>query len=154
MRRLTFRQNHVSGFIEQRLVFFFLISNILRESVIKTDVLASFCTDHSPIFTSLKFKDIPTKGQGFWKFNNSLTSNSEYVKKLKNQILETLRMLNQDKITDKHLRWEFLKYEIRKFTMNFSKNLVKKKNKGRNFLEKELNRLEKNLTNFQTNQYR
>ena len=38
-------------------------------------------------------------------------------------------MLNQDKITDKHLRWEFLKYEIRKFTMNFSKNLVKKENK-------------------------
>ena len=72
---------------------------------------------------------------------------------MKNQILETLRMLNQDKITDKHLRWEFLKYEIRKFTMNFSKNLVKKKNKDRNFLEKELNRLEKNLTNFQTNQY-
>ena len=62
-------------------------------------------------------------------------------------------MLNQDEIIDKHLRWEFLKYEIRKFTMNFSKNLVKKKNKGRNFLEKELNRLEKNLTNFQTNQY-
>ena len=135
------------------LFLFFLISNILRESVIKTDVLASFYTDHSPIFTSLKFNDIPTKGQGFWKFNNSLTSNSEYVKKMKNQILETLRMLNQDKITDKHLRWEFLKYEIRKFTMNFSKNLVKKKNKGRNFLEKELNRLEKNLTNFQTNQY-
>ena len=104
VRRLTFRQNHVSGFIEQRLVFFFLICNILRESVIKTDVLASFCTNHSPIFTSLKFKDIPTKGQGSWKFSNSLTSNSEYVKKLKNQILETVRMLNQDKITDKHIR--------------------------------------------------
>ena len=72
---------------------------------------------------------MPTRGQGFWKFNNSLTSNSEYVEKMKNQILETLRMLNQDKITDKHLRWEFLKYEIRKFTMNFSKNLVKKENK-------------------------
>ena len=38
--------------------------------------------------------------------------------------------------------------------MNFSKNLVKKENKDRNFLEKGLNRLEKNLTNFQTNQYR
>ena len=87
-----------------------------------------------------------TRGQGFWKFNNSLTSNSEYVEKMKNQILETLRMLNQDKITDKHLRWEFLKYEIRKFTMNFSKNLVKKENKDRNCLEKELNSLEKNLT--------
>ena len=52
-------------------------------------------------------------------------------------------MLNQDKITDKHLRWEFLKYEIRKFTMNFSKNLVKKENEDRNFLEKGLNRLRK-----------
>ena len=38
---------------------------------------------------------------------------------MKNQILETLHMPNQDKINDKHLRWEFLKYEIRKFTMNF-----------------------------------
>ena len=37
--------------------------------------------------------------------------------------------------------------------MNFSKNLVKEENKDRKFLEKELNRLEKNLTNFQTNQY-
>ena len=110
--------------------FFFLISNVLQESVIKTDVLASFCTDNSPIYFSVKLKDMPTRGQGFWIFNNSLTSNSEYVEKMKNQILETLRMLNQDKITDKHLRWEFLKYEIRKFTMNFSKSLIKKENKG------------------------
>ena len=78
---------------------------------------------------------MPTKGQGFWKFDNSLTSNSQYVEKMKNQI----RMLIQDKRTDKHLRWEFLKYEIRKFTMNFSKSLVKKENKDRKFLEKELN---------------
>ena len=63
---------------------------------------------------------------------------------MKNQI----RMLIQDKRTDKHLRWEFLKYEMRKCTMNFLKSLVKKENKDRKFLEKELNRLEKNLTNF------
>ena len=62
---------------------------------------------------------------------------------MKNQILETLRILNQDKITDKHLRLEFLKYEIREFTMNFSKNLVKKENKDRKFLEKELIDLKK-----------
>ena len=62
-------------------------------------------------------------------------------------------MLDQDKITDKHLRWEFLKYEIRKFTINFSKKLVKEENKDRNFLEKELKKLEKNLNNLQTNEY-
>ena len=82
--------------------------------------------------------DMPTKGDNFWKFNNSLTSNSEYefVEKMKNQFFETLRMLKQDKITNKHLRWEFSKYETRKFTMKFSKKLVKKENKDIHFLEK------------------
>ena len=61
-------------------------------------------------------------------------------------------MLDQDKITDKHLRWEYLKYEIRKVTMNFLKNLGKEENKDQNFLEKELKKLEKNLTNFQKNE--
>ena len=46
-----------------------------------------------------------TRGKVFWKFNNSLTSNDEYVEKMKSQISETPRMLDQDKITDKHLRW-------------------------------------------------
>ena len=41
-----------------------------------------------------------TRGKGFWKLNNSLTSNPEYVEKMKIQISETLRMLDQDKITD------------------------------------------------------
>ena len=70
---------------------------------------------------------------------------------MKNQISETIRMLHQDKITDKHLRWEFLK--IRKFTIDFSKKLVKEENKDRNFLEKELKNWKKNLNNLQTNDY-
>ena len=72
---------------------------------------------------------------------------------MKNQIFETLLILDQDKITDNHLSWEYLKYEIRKFTMNFSKNLVKEENKDRNILEKELKKTLKNLTNFQIKQY-
>ena len=152
VRPFTFWKNHVSSCIERRL-YFFLVSNILQESIIKTDVLASFCTDHSPIFFSLQLKRMPTQGKGFWKFNSFLTSNAEYVEKLKNQTSETLRILEQDKITDKHLRREYLKYEIRKFTMNFSKNFVKEENKDWNFLEKKLKNLEKNPTNFRTNEY-
>ena len=125
VKRFTFRQNDVSGFIKKRLDFF-LISNILQGSIRKTDVLASFCTDHSPISFYLQLKNMPTQGKGFLKFNISLTSNNEYVEKMKNQISETLRMLDQDKIIDKHLRWEFLKYGIRKLTIFSQKKLSKK----------------------------
>ena len=96
---------------------------------------------------------MPTRGKGFWKFNNSLTSNDDYVEKMKNQISETISMLDQDKITDKHLRWEFLKYEIRKFTINSPKKLVKEQIKDQLFLEKELKKLEKNLNNFSNEYY-
>ena len=96
---------------------------------------------------------MPTRRKGFWKFSNSLTSNDEYVEKMRNPISEALHILDQDKITDKHLRWEFLKYKIRKFTINFSKKLVKGETKDRNFLEKLLKKLIKNLNIFQTNEY-
>ena len=82
VKRFTFWQNHASGFIKQRLDFF-LISNILQESVIKTDVLAFFCTGHSSIFFPLQLKTMPTWGKAFWKFNSSLTANAEYVEKMK-----------------------------------------------------------------------
>ena len=64
VRSFTFRQNHVSGFIEGRLDFF-IISNIQQESIIKSHVLASFCTDHSLIFFSLQLNDMSTRGKGF-----------------------------------------------------------------------------------------
>ena len=44
---------------------------------------------------------------------------------MKNETFDTLRMLDEDKITDNHLRWEYLKYEIRRFTI--PKNFVKEK---------------------------
>ena len=30
-------------------------------------------------YFSLQLKDMPTQGKGFWKFNNSLTSNDDYI---------------------------------------------------------------------------
>ena len=83
---------------------FFFISNI-QESIIKTDVLASFCTDHSPIFFSLQLKDMPTQGKGFWKFNSSLSSNDDYVEKMKNQISETILMLRVATSPGKSRNW-------------------------------------------------
>ena len=59
-----------------------------------------------------------------WKFSNSITSNVEYAEKMKNHIFEALHMLEQDNIIEKRFRWVFLQYEIEKFTIQFSKNLI------------------------------
>ena len=92
--RFTCRQNHSSSFIEWRLDFFH-ISNTLQEFVKNTDVLAFFGTDHSPNVFSLELKDMILCGKGFWKFNNSLISNTKYTEKMQNLIFETLRILDQ-----------------------------------------------------------
>ena len=47
--------NKISGFIQRRLAYFF-VSNLLQESVNKTDVLAAFSTDHSPLLFSLALR--------------------------------------------------------------------------------------------------
>ena len=69
--RHTFRQQHSSGHIQRRLDYF-LISNILQESLKKPDVLAAFSTDHSPIMFSLFSKSEGKRGKGLWKHSNSL----------------------------------------------------------------------------------
>ena len=54
-KRFTFHQNHDSGRIQRRLDYF-LISNVLQETVIRADVLTSFCSDHSPIIFTISFE--------------------------------------------------------------------------------------------------
>ena len=62
---------------------------------------------------------------------------------MEKQISETLQTPDQSKITDKRLRWEYLKYEIRNFKINVSKNLFKEEDKDRNLLEKTKNTCKK-----------
>ena len=46
--RFTFQQQHISRFIQRRLDYFF-VSNLLQESVNKTDALAAVSNDQSPL---------------------------------------------------------------------------------------------------------
>ena len=51
-KRYTFRQHHASGLLQRRLDYFF-ISNSFQNIVRRTDVLASFLSDQSPILFSI-----------------------------------------------------------------------------------------------------
>ena len=140
----TFRQNHSSGFLQRRLDYFF-VSNNIEEFVIDAKVLPAFLSDHSPILISYSpYSDIE-KSAGFWKFNNSLLLNENYTVSLKKLISDTKTKFNSDDFADSQVKWEFLKYEIRKFTIEFSKRLARDQRRKKNSLEAKLITLENDL---------
>ena len=124
-KRFTFRQNHISGYIQRRLDYFF-VSNKLQESIKNTDLLASISTDHSPISFTLRRLQIIAKGKGLWIFNSSLTLNKEFVEKMKEHISTCLNLLEKENILDDQVRWEYLKHQVKKISVKFSKAQAKK----------------------------
>ena len=120
-KKFTFRLKHVSGLIQRRLDYTY-ISNSMQVSVKNTDVLASLLTDHSPITFSCFKNEESDRGTGLWKFNNSLIENEEYVLQIIKFILDTLNKLFTENMLDDQVKWEYLKYNIRKCTINFLKN--------------------------------
>ena len=142
--RYTFRQNHSSGVIQRRLDYFF-ISNNMQQFVCKTDILASFLSDHSPVFFTSSDSALDTYGKGLWKFNSSLIKNEEYVSAMKKHIMVTIKNFEKENINDDQILWEFLKYEIRNFTIMFTKKHAKTVRQEKEKLENELKILEDNL---------
>ena len=152
-KRFTFRQKHASGFIQRRLDYFFISTN-LQYSAKKTDVLASFCSDHSPILLSFcRQKSECTRGKGLWKFNSSLTKNNEYVEKMKKLISDTLSTIDDERNFNDQMKWEYLKFTIRNFSIEFSKTYIKLQREERSNLEKTLKDLEAKNDNFENNEY-
>ena len=117
----------------------------------KTNILASFATDHSLIIFLLNQMSEFSHGKGLWKFNKSLLLSKEYIEKIKEHILSTIKMLDNDELRDDQVRWEYLKYENRKFTIRFSKNLAKEVRKETKSLEEKVKHFESSVTNYHNN---
>ena len=131
---------------------YFSVSNTLQDFFKKTDVFASFSTDHSPVFSSFGKGNDSVCGRGLWKINKSLISGSRYIKSMKKYICETLCLLDNQEITDEQLRWEYLKYEIRKSTKRFVKATAGNARKETDFLEMKLKHVQADLKKYPTSQ--
>ena len=68
--------------IKQARLDFFLVSESLIPSTLSVEYENSYRSDHSPVLLSLKINNF-VKGTGFWKFNNSLLTDKEYVELIK-----------------------------------------------------------------------
>ena len=107
----------------------------------------SLSIHHSPISFTLRRSQIRVKCKSLWVFNSSLTLNKEFVEKMKEHIFTCLNLLEKENILDDQVRWEYQNYEVRKFSIKFSKAQARKLRLERVLLEKNLKNLKSNMSN-------
>ena len=149
-KKFTFTQNHYSGHLLRRLDYIF-VSNIMQTQVKRTEIGTALATDHSPVTMSICINKDSERGPGLWKFNKSLLKNSNFVSNLRDYIEQF--KINNIRATDKRLNWELLKYEIRKFSMDFSKKAAKDRRATQLELETRLKELENTDNYIENNEY-
>ena len=137
-KRFSYRQNNSR--IRRRLDFF-LVSNVLQESIGKADILTSVDSDHSPVYITFKEVSENEKGQNYWKFNTSLLKDPVYVEKLIGKLHEWFSDYANE---SPQLQWELIKYETRKFTMQYSKEKARATRATVKLLEEQINDFETN----------
>ena len=132
----------MSGFLQRRLDYFF-ISNNIKEFVLDTGIIPVISSDHSPILISFIKENKISNVQGT-KFHNLLLSDNIFKQNLK---LHVQNIKNDNGLSiDPQIKWEFLKYQIQKCTVKFSKIRVKDAQKQGEKLETTFKLLEKSLS--------
>ena len=115
---------------------FCLISDHLLNKVEKNEIEAGVLSDHSRVILNLRHYEA-NRGPGLWKFNNNLASDAEYTKEL-SELIDQKKMEYDNYNPNK--KWELIKYKIRKFTIQYGKELRKKDKKYEKELQTHLNR--------------
>ena len=111
---------------------YWLVYKQLLHIVTNTEMKSFTLTDHSAITLTLQSKGYAQRGPGFWKFNNSLLDDHDFVDQLNNMIPAYKNKYNY--LTDEGLYWDMIKMEMRGFCVQYSK----RKNRERRNIEKDL----------------
>lgn len=158
LKRYTWRKKNP---IKQSRLDFFLISEsmLTMNPCIKYE--NSYRSDHSPVILCYKTNEFK-KGRGFWKFNNTLLTDKEYVKLIKEKIeevkiqysclvynVESIPSIDNDLIqftVSDQTFLDILLMEIRGKSISYSTFKKKKICEKELQLEREISNLEQNMT--------
>ena len=117
------------------------ITDLFLQETKNIYILPSFLSDHSPVLLTLDASKDNKRGKGLWKFNNSLLQEETFRVGIKNTISATL---HDNSESNPHLLWEFLKYDIRKFSIKYSKDRSKLKKIDKQYHENIVQTFESN----------
>ena len=110
-------------FIARRLDYI-LTSSMLFDKVIDSSIVSFSVSDHRGCSVTIRFSDLE-QGPGYYKFNNSLLNDVNFVSGM-NALINTFAPNNDD---DPQTVWELLKIKMKEFAMNYGKKKgIKRKN--------------------------
>ena len=120
-----------------------IIFSLFSETYVRllTSVTSQSFSKYSKSYKNLNVTVFPRR-KGLWKFNKPLIKNENYREQMKTLIKHVIDNLDQDNIVDPQFRWEYLKYELRKFSIHCSKGIARNKKTERTYLENKLKTLE------------
>lgn len=147
--------------IKQARLDFFLISESLLNLSLYVKYENSYRSDHCPVVLCVRTNEF-LKGKGFWKFNNSLLKDKEYVYLIKEKIKYVKQQYacpvynfeNIEKLDDNNIQFiisdqsflDTLLMEIRGKSISYSTYKKKKTTELEKKLEQEILLLEQNFT--------
>ena len=70
---------------------FFLFSEDTFQYVHESGIVPGYRTDHSGVYVKVKLQD-NERGKGYWKFNNSLLKDKDYIQTGKNTIEDAIKL--------------------------------------------------------------
>lgn len=114
---------------------YWLVSNNIIKFVSQSSIFKAPLTDHCFIDLVLEPVGKQFRNKGYWKFNAHLLQNEEFCSKIK----ELIRNIEINDSFDCNVsKWEFLKFKIREFSIQFSKKIYKEKKIFENNLIREI----------------
>ena len=144
-KRFTWRQK--CPLIQRRLDYW-LISNALQDDIENADIVTSIKTDHSAIALEINSLAEQERGPSFWKFNNSLLTDTKYVDLITDNI--PIWLEEAQEVSDVIVKWDWLKYRIRYNTINYSKKIARKRRGRLHELEQRLEKDEERCATLPT----
>ena len=124
---------------------YFLITGSFSQHVKKVGNCPSIAPDHKTIHLDLALPQNTKRGAGFWKFNNLLLNDEEYLFTIHQLILRLHEKYFQ--LEDKSLVWELIKMEIRQNTISYAKRKARNMSLREDELHKRMEKLDQIICN-------
>ena len=123
--------------IARRLDYIFCSSSLFAKAV-ECEIRSAPATDHRAIVMDINFSQLK-KGPSYWKLNNALLKDLEYVEGIHGIIDKSMETVTEN--TDYQMLWDNCKIKIREYSIRYSKKKAQNRKNNQVELRKRLDAL-------------